>query len=167
MANGFEKEFMNRISRICKQWGFGEPAGRIWGLLLLKNKPLTQKEIVEESGYSLSLISPNLNILQKFGMVSIVGKQGKKRLYLSTTSFIESFERALKDLMEKDVKPLISLLSSSMAEVKDKKIKKRFNILINEYKETNRFLNIFLRILSTRKTFSVTKLREYLAQKIA
>ena len=91
MANGFEKEFMNRISRICKQWGFGEPAGRIWGLLLLKNKPLTQKEIVEESGYSLSLVSPNLNILQKFGMVSIIGKQGKKRLYLSPTSFIESF----------------------------------------------------------------------------
>jgi len=167
MANGFEKEFMNRISRVCKQWGFGEPAGRIWGLLLLKNKPLTQKEIVEESGYSLSLVSPNLNILQKFGMVSIIGKQGKKRLYCSTTSFIETFERALRDLMEKDVKPLISLLSSSMAEVKDKKIKKRFNILINEYKETNRFLNIFLRILSTRKTFSVTKLREYLAQKIA
>jgi DNA-binding transcriptional regulator GbsR (MarR family) len=99
-------------------------------------------------------------------MVSIVGKQGKKRLYLSTTSFIESFERALKDLMEKDIKPLISLLSSSMAEVKDKKVKKRFNTLINEYKETNKFLNIFLRLLSARKTFSVSKLKGYLAQKI-
>jgi len=68
--------------------------------------------------------------------------------------------------MEKDVKPLISLLSSSMAEVKDKKIKKRFNMLINEYKETNKFLNIFLRLLSARKTFSVGKLKEYIAQKI-
>ena len=165
MATQFEKEFVNRVGRLSRQLDIGESAGRIWGILLVRNKPLTQQEIVKESVYSLSLVSPLLHSLQRFGMVSIAGKQGKKRLYSPTISFIEFFEHAMRELMERDVKPMVELLSSNLADVKEQDIKQRFKRLISEYQGTKESLDLFLKMLAAQKHASEKRLRLSIAKK--
>ncbi len=75
-------EFMTMLSRIGKQWGLGEPTGRIWGLLLFENKPLSQKEIAKECKYSLSLVSPSLSFLEKIGLIGSTTKCKKNTSYV-------------------------------------------------------------------------------------
>ncbi len=165
MYQSFEDEFISRFSRLSKQINLDETSGRIWGILLVKNRPMTQKEVAEESGYSLSLVSPTLRNLEAYGLVSIVGRNGKSKLYASASSFTDSLEKALRDFMDRDVKPLIDLLSSSIENVKENEVRQRFSRLVKEYEETRHFLNIFLKILSSRRSLSIEGIKERISRK--
>jgi len=76
-----EKNFIDRTGRISKQWGLGEPTGRVWGSLLFVDLPLSQREIAKKTGYSLSLVSPSLKILEKLNMIRSVRGEGREKLY--------------------------------------------------------------------------------------
>ena len=43
-----EKDFIDRIGKLSKQWGLGEPTGRVWATLLFANSTLSQKEIAKK-----------------------------------------------------------------------------------------------------------------------
>jgi len=43
-----EKDFIDRIGKISKQWGLGEPTGRVWATLLFANPNLSQKDIAKK-----------------------------------------------------------------------------------------------------------------------
>lgn len=133
MENKFRTEFIRRTGRITKQWGLGEPVGKIWGLLLFENKVLTQKEISEAIGYSLSLVSPSLNLMERLGFVSIVGKSGKEKQYGAVPSFIITFEKIVRNFISKEVDPLINLLQTNINSMNDENTKKRFQDMLTEY----------------------------------
>ena len=102
-----EKNFIDRTGKISKQWGLGEPAGRVWATLLFADTSLSQRQIAEKTDYSLSLVSPSLKILEKLNMVRSVRGKGKEKLYELAVSFIEAFNGLVKRFLEQDVKPLI------------------------------------------------------------
>lgn len=160
MAEEIKDEFIHRVGKIGKQWGLGEPAGRVWGILLFNKKPLTQKEIASQCRYSLGLVSPSLTILENLGMISIIMKRGKVKLYGAVASFMESFEKLVRNFMEQDVRPLIFLLESNLEKIKDKEVKARLEFLIKDYKRVNIILNFFSKILSAKKSFSLAKLKK-------
>ena len=51
------QEVLDSLAKIGKQWDLGESVGRVWGFLLFKSCPVTQREIEEGTGYSSGLIS--------------------------------------------------------------------------------------------------------------
>jgi len=57
--------------------------GRVWGFLLFKSCPVTQKEIEEGTGYSRGLISRSLRELKRGPMIE-VKREGRE---------IRTFER--------------------------------------------------------------------------
>ena len=75
-----EREFIDRMGRISKRWGIGEPAGRVWGALLFADASLSQRDIALKTGYSLSLVSPSLTILEKYDMIRSVRGKSKEKL---------------------------------------------------------------------------------------
>jgi len=158
MNDGFKREFIQRTGKIAKQWGIGEPVGKIWGLLLLENKSLTQKEIAKHLRCSLSLISPSLTVMQQLGMISVVGKNGREKQYGAVVSFIDTFENVMKNWVDVEVKPLINLLESSM-ENADEKTKKRMDELLDEYKRTGRIFNILSKIMAAKKSLDKLKIK--------
>jgi len=79
--NDVKKKFIGQIALIGKHWGLGEPAGRVWGLMLFEKNPLSQREISKECNYSLSLVSPSLTILENWGLIGVVEKRGREKLY--------------------------------------------------------------------------------------
>ncbi len=145
-----EKEFIDRTGKISKQWGLGEPAGRVWATLLFADTPLSQREIAEKTNYSLSLVSPSLKILEKLNMVRSIRGKGKEKLYELAVSFIEAFNELIKRFLEQDVKPLIETLE----EVKELGNTSRMNKLkrlIQEYKRLEMYLTLFTKIMLMKK----------------
>ncbi len=156
-----EKNFIDRIGKISKQWGLGEPTGRVWATLLFADTPLSQKQIAEKTNYSLSLVSPCLKILEKLNMVRPVRGKGKEKLYELAVSFIEAFNELIKNFLEKDIKPLIKTLEEVKelnTSTKMEKIKK----LIQEYKRLEMYLGLFTKLMLMKKA-TVVKVRKMIS----
>ena len=152
-----KQEFMRMMSMIGKQWGLGEPVGKIWGLLLFEGLSLSQREIARECNYSLSLVSPSLAFLEKMGLISVVGRRGKERLYGATSSFLEAFEKILGNFVQLSVEPVIELLSKAK-EAGNEHTKKKLENIINEYKKAVILSNFFLWLIKTKKALTVKQL---------
>lgn len=155
-----ESEFIHRLGRLTSQWGLGEPVGRIWGVLLFENKPLTQDEIKEKTGYSVSLISTNLTLLHNLGFVVTIGKRGRKKLYRVTASLVDAFQRFLKNFVEIELTPTIELLSRDLDEFKDRKIKVSIGNLVQEYRKIRLLMLYFLRIVKECKKLSISEIEK-------
>jgi DNA-binding transcriptional regulator GbsR (MarR family) len=145
-----EKEFIDRMGKISKRWGMGEPAGRVWGVLLFSDAPLSQKEIAEKTGYTLSLVSPSLKIIEKYNMARSVRSGSKEKSYESTTSFIDGFNILIKQFLEQDIKPLIKELEDTQTAKKNKKLSQ----LISDYKRLERYLCLFEKMRMVKKCIS-------------
>jgi DNA-binding transcriptional regulator GbsR (MarR family) len=145
-----EKEFIDRTGKISKQWGLGEPVGRVWAALLFTNAPLSQKEIAMKTDYSLSLVSPSLKILEKLNMVRSVRGKGKEKLYQLAMSFIEAFNVMIKRFLEQDLKPLIGQLDKASKRSNINK-KKKFMNLMKDYRSLEIHLNLFSKLTSMKK----------------
>lgn len=162
MANGldFRNEFIRRTGRIGKLWGIGEPVGKVWGLLILENRPLTQREIAEQIDCSLSLVSPSLTIMEQIGMISVVGSSGREKQYGAVVSFINTFEKLLGKFVEAEINPLITLLYANYVEAKDAAKKEHLDKLIKEYKKTTIILNELSKIVAAKKGLSFEQLQK-------
>jgi DNA-binding transcriptional regulator GbsR (MarR family) len=143
----FKQKFIQRSGRITKQWGLGEPVGKIWGLLLFENRPLTQREIAEQIDYSLSLVSPNLTLMENLGLVSIVGRNGREKQYGAVPSFIVTFEKVIKNFIDKEVQPLIGLLDSNISSIKEDDTKKRFENMLIEYRNAGEAVRMLSKLI--------------------
>jgi DNA-binding transcriptional regulator GbsR (MarR family) len=143
----FKQKFIQRTGQITKQWGLGEPVGKIWGLLLFENRALSQREIAEQINYSLSLVSPNLTLMETLGLVSIVGKNGRETQYGAVPSFIVTFEKIVKNFIDKEVQPLVNLLDSNIASIKDNDTKKRFENMLVEYRNAGEAIKMLSKFI--------------------
>ena len=156
-----EKEFIDRTGKISKQWGLGEPAGRVWATLLFADTPLSQREIAEKTNYSLSLVSPSLKILEKLNMVRSIRGKGKEKLYELAVSFIEAFNELIKRFLEQDVKPLIETLGE-VKEVGNTTKTSKLRRLIQEYKRLEIYLTLFTKIMIMKKA-TIEKVRKIIS----
>jgi len=86
------QEVLDSLAKIGKQWGLGAPVGRVWGFLLFKSCPVTQREIEEGTGYSRGLVSRSLKKL-KMGPMIEISREGREILYLANTSLTEEFKK--------------------------------------------------------------------------
>ena len=160
LAN-IEQNFIDKTGKISKQWGLGEPAGRVWATLLFTDNSLTQRQIAEKTNYSLSLVSPSLKILENSNMVKSIRGRGKTKLYELSESFIEAFNSLIKRFLEQDVKPLIEQLED-VDGIHDQSKKNKLLRLVKEYKRFEMYLGLFNRLMLMKKTTvdKISKLME-------
>jgi len=125
---------MEKGISIAREWGVSEPAARIWIILFLSEDHLTQKEIAERAGYSLSLVSPTLKILDEKDKLCVKKGKGKEKLYSFKGSFIEIFAEMQRRILETDIKPAIQILEK----MPDRKRNRR---IIKDYRKLESFVN--------------------------
>lgn len=143
-----EQSFINKLGKITKRGGMGEPVGRVFASLLFADEPLSQKRVAEMTGYSLSLISPSLKMLEGLNMVRSLRGDGREKLYEPIVSFIELFNMMMMNLLEQDIRPIISELESVKGDIKKKK---KLAQLIREYKRLEFYLTMFEKVIVMRK----------------
>lgn len=143
-----EQSFINQLGKMTKNWGMGEPVGRVFASLIFADEPLSQKGIAQMTGYSLSLISPTLKMLENLKMVRSIRGSGREKLYEPKVSFIEAFSMMMMSLLEEDVRPVIAELESVKQEIGKKK---KLAQLIREYKRLEFYLTMFEKVIVMRK----------------
>ena len=63
-------EVCEAIGDFIEYWGFKAVQGRIWTLLALHRRPLSQVEVAELLGISRSLVSMSMSVLADYGLVN-------------------------------------------------------------------------------------------------
>lgn len=147
MSDEAMQEVLDSIAKMGKQWDLGgESVGRVWGFLLFKSCPVTQREIEEGTGYSRGLISRCLMKLEKMPLLE-VSRVGNENLYSINTSLTEGFGELLKRFLTAKITPMIELLSGTADKIEDAKVRETFLALLHEYKKLKLAVLIFSRVM--------------------
>jgi DNA-binding transcriptional regulator GbsR (MarR family) len=140
------QEVLDALAQIGKQGDLGESVVRVWGCILLKSCPVSQREIEEGTGYSSGLVSISLRKLKMANMINETYMGGEKRYYVNT-SLTDAFGKFSKRFFVDNIKPVIALLSENLDIIEDAKVKKALCELINECKKLNPVILILSRII--------------------
>jgi len=146
MSKVVMQEVLDSLAKIGKQWDLGESVGRVWGFLLFKSCPVTQREIEEGTGYSRGLVSRSLKRLELGPMIE-VKRDGREMRYSANTSLADGFGELMKHFLTDKIKPMIELLSDNLDTIGDEKVRQTFLALINEYKKLNLAVLLFSKLI--------------------
>jgi len=80
---------------IAEARGFDRPVGTVICTLLIENKPLSQQEIMEKTGYSIPTISKTLKTLVSLGSVRKMKRGERAFRYYTTINPLEMLSGAL------------------------------------------------------------------------
>jgi len=147
MSEGAMQEALDSFARAGKQMGVGESVGRIWGFLLLKVSPVTQREIEEGTGLSRGLISKCLQGMVERTVVE-VKRGGRENLYYINPSLATSFGELVGRQYKERIKMVIDFLSKFSATIQDKQLRASFRSIIGEYKKVSIAFLLFPKIIA-------------------
>jgi DNA-binding transcriptional regulator GbsR (MarR family) len=81
-----EKELENKIlttfAGVASAIGYAPLHGKIIGVLLVKDRPVSLQELAKDTGYSLSMISLSLDFLEVLEVIKKLKKSGDRKLYV-------------------------------------------------------------------------------------
>lgn len=135
-------EAISRIASVISRLGLGRSIATILATLLIRG-PLTQSEIANLTGYSVSSVSSSLSVLEKLGLVTAIRKAGRKRLYSVVGSFKDLIGRLLENYVYHQLAYTVKFLESNISKFNSKS-KKNIEKIVNEYRKIRRgFANAF------------------------
>jgi DNA-binding transcriptional regulator GbsR (MarR family) len=144
-------EFIHWVGRTMHFFGLDESTGIIWGFLLLKGKPVTQKEIMIETGYSASHVSVSLSKLEKLGFITCLGRKGRRKLYRASKSFLDGLENYLKRLVDIEITSAIESISQQIDKLGDETLRRSAEKVLDEYEKLKLFLTAFISMMHKYK----------------
>ncbi|HDD46527.1 MAG TPA: hypothetical protein ENG42_03550 [Candidatus Aenigmarchaeota archaeon] len=77
-----EKEIYNIFASVASTIGYSPIHGKIIGVLIVKQRPVSLQELAKETGYSLSMISLSLDFLEVIGVIKRIKKVADRKLYV-------------------------------------------------------------------------------------
>ncbi len=102
------EEIKNLFKKMVSYLGLDESSSTVYTTLYFSEKPLTVKEIVEKSGYSIARVYASLSILMDMNLVEKKRDMGQIVL-VANPNFTILFENFKKNLMINYLKPLSEL----------------------------------------------------------
>lgn len=73
------RHIQNSFVQWTRMKGYSDSTGILAGLVFLSNEPLSLDELCQETGYSKSTVSSNMNLLARLGLVKRIVVRGDKR----------------------------------------------------------------------------------------
>lgn len=150
MLGPAEQKFLDMLSAVTRSLGLGEAAGRIWGVLALAGRPMTQAEIASLTGYSLPIVSTSIATLESWGFVRREGRKGRSRLYKASSTLLDLLESFLSVLLEKRLTPLANYLRENLDHFKPDYRERTAQLLI-EYEKAKSILKMLISDLKRLK----------------
>ncbi|MGC8995227.1 MAG: helix-turn-helix domain-containing protein [Thermoplasmata archaeon] len=102
------EEIKNLFKKMVSYLGLDESSSKVYTTLYFSEKPLTVKEIVEKSGYSIARVYASLSILMDMNLVEKKRDMGQI-VIVANPNFTILFENFKKNLMINYLKPLSEL----------------------------------------------------------
>ena len=105
-----ERHFIKGMGLLCEDDGMPRIGGQIYGLLMLRENPLSLDEIATELRVSKASASTNSRLLTRMGAVERTSKPGDRRDFYRMTPYAP--ERSL-DGVERRMRHMLELLTQT------------------------------------------------------
>jgi len=106
--HGKKKRFIELVEKIMVRWGYTNTEGRIYGILLMSESPLTIKDLLNLTDLSRTSISTSLKRLVREDVVN-VRKEKRVKYFSPNPIFTEKFMEQPREMLTKEVEPLVKI----------------------------------------------------------
>ena len=152
-AKNLEEKIYETFSEVASSIGYSPLHGKIIGVLLVKGRPLSLKELAKETGYSPSMVSLSLDLLEVLGVIKKVKKTADRQLYISLQGdLLEILKNAIAMRVTKSVSSTLTDFEESRKSLKTlppekrKEIERTLDVLEKEIRRLDRYVKILQRI---------------------
>jgi DNA-binding transcriptional regulator GbsR (MarR family) len=129
-----EDAMLDAAGKTGKLLGVGESVGRIWGFMLLKSRPVIQKEIEAATGYSRGMISQCLQGMERRTVIN-VERTGREKHYSINPALATSYGEFIGRQYGERMKQVIEFLSAFAESIEDERIRDSLLAIRDEYKK--------------------------------
>ncbi|MBI4019805.1 MAG: hypothetical protein HY367_00615 [Candidatus Aenigmarchaeota archaeon] len=99
-----EKRILSTFAGVARSIGYSPLHGMIIGALLVKGRALSLQELADETGYSPSMVSLSLDLLEVLGTIKRVKKEADRKLYVALQGdLLESLKNAILIRVKKSI----------------------------------------------------------------
>jgi len=116
------QDVRRHIVNACIQWarikGYSDSIGFLRGLTALAKEPVSLDELVQETGYSKSTVSLNMNLLERLGLVKRIVIPGDKRHIYAPIIDPEIIMTNMLDTINKEIQLFCEALEKTEIELK-------------------------------------------------
>ncbi len=89
-----EKKIFNTFSNLARSMGFSPVHGNIIGSLIVGGGSLSLQDMAKKTGYSISMVSLSMDLLEILGIVKKVKKHRDRKLYIELSGdLLESLKK--------------------------------------------------------------------------
>ncbi len=148
-----EREIYSTFAQIASTIGYSEIHGRIIGALLVKGRPLSLQQLSKEINYSISTVSPSLDLLEFLGMIKKVKKAGDRNLYIKLEGdLLAGLKKAFLIRIQKSISDSLNRFDSYKKELKKsrngekKEVLRTLKILEKELKRVDRYITLLSKL---------------------
>ena len=115
------RDIRRHIINACIQWarikGYSDSAGYLRGLAISAKDPVTLDELVQDTGYSKSTVSLNMNQLKNLGLVKRVVIPGDKRHLYAPITDPETIKTNMLDAISREVQLFCEALNKTESDI--------------------------------------------------
>ena len=120
-CEAWNRDIRRHIINACIQWarikGYSDSAGYLRGLAISAKDPVSLDELVQDTGYSKSTVSLNMNQLEDLGLVKRVVIPGDKRHLYAPITDSETIKTNMLDAITKEVQLFCEALNKTESDI--------------------------------------------------
>ncbi len=103
-AKELNKKILSVFGQVASSIGYSSLHGKIIAVLTVKVRPVSLQEVARETGYSISMISLSLDLLEVLGVIKKIKKTADRKLYIQLNGdLLEILKNAIVIKVEKSV----------------------------------------------------------------
>ncbi len=141
------------FSDLAGSLGYSPVHGKIIAFLLVKGGPAPLEEVAKGTGYSLSMVSLSLDLLEVIGLIKRSRRPGDRKLYIELEGdLLDSLKKAVVMKLRKGISTALSDLSERRKEVSGlpkgerESTEKALGTLEGQIKRLNRYIDLLASI---------------------
>lgn len=137
-----EKKVIETFAGVASALGYSDLHGRILAVLLVENQPVSLQEIAHKTNYSLSTISLSIDFLEILGVIKKVKRNSDRKVYVRLDAdLLDCLKKAVIVKVQASIASSLSDFDAEKKRTKDKKLKRTINVLENEIKRLQSFMD--------------------------
>ncbi len=152
-GKAIEGKILSTFADVAQAAGYSPLHGRIIGILLVEGKALSLQDIARKTGYSSSMVSLSLDLLELLGVIKRVKKTGDRKLYIRLSGdLLETLKSAFTMKLEKSIGQTLEEFGKNKEELEGlkgpekKRLLNTLNTLEGEVKRLERYINLLSKI---------------------
>lgn len=146
-----EERIYSTFAEVAGSIGYSPLHGKIIGVLLVKGKPMSLQDLAKGTGYSSSMVSLSLDLLEVLGIIKKLKKPGNRKLYVELYGdLLECLKKAVIMKLEKSVETSLAEFEQGKQELKKlgggDGVLRTIEVLEREIKRLEKYVKLLARI---------------------